>query len=172
MKAWFDAWWASASLWEAAKFFVPTILSALALGYVIYDRRPHLTLKSRKGNWHTVDLGPGQNLRETRYEGIIEIYNRSSRANAIREYRFTCRDTDGTPLEMESELYSNTCATGGGVVKHEVFNQTPLPLAPYSGIEARLQAFAKMPMPDELSIDIEVEDLFGKRYSVRVIATT
>jgi hypothetical protein len=108
---------------------------------------------------------------EVIFKGIIEIYNASSRANAIREYRFRCKLPDGKWKDMDSERYQITAfRTEIGQVEPETFNETPLSLAPYSGAEVPVQAIVKMPRPYELPIIVEVEDLFGKKYRVEVTA--
>ena len=84
--------------------------------------------------------------------GMIEIYNASSRTNAIRGYRFWGKRKDGQWEPLESGHYTNTTP---GTEESEVCNETPLTLAPYSGGQARVQAIIKMPQPPEMDIRIE-----------------
>ena len=99
--------------------------------------------------------------------GMIEVYNASSRTNAIRDYRFWCRRKEGQWDLMEGEHYTNSEPETG---EKEVCNGTPLTLAPYSGIQARVQAITKSPQPVEMEIRIEAEDLFGRTYRMEVLA--
>jgi len=74
---------------------------------------------------------------------------------------------------MESERFDTTERIRRGSeerVETWVVNATPLPLAPYSGIEAHVGAFTRVPIAHEMAIRIEVEDLFGKRYRTEVVA--
>ena len=64
-------------------------------------------------------------------QGLIEVYNQSGRANAIRSYHFLCEQHDGSWREMESEIYTNSESDTNVAV---VYNQTPLTLEPYSEI--------------------------------------
>jgi len=108
---------------------------------------------------------------EVIFKGVVEVYNASSRANAIREYHFRCKLPDGTWKDMESERYKITAfRSGEGPDEPETFNETPLSLAPYSGAELPVQAIVKLPRPYELPVAVEIEDLFGKTYCVHVTA--
>jgi hypothetical protein len=100
------------------------------------------------------------------FQGVIELYNRSSRANAIHTYEFWAQGPGGEWHKLESEHYTNK-----DEAEDSVFNRTPLGLAPYSGAEARVQAIMKRPHRPEVDIRIEVEDIFEKRYRVQVKAT-
>ena len=146
---------------------VSLIISVTALSVSLWDRRPRLMLRARKGNWY--HLKPSLRRTEVIFMGMVEIFNASSRANAIREYRFWCRRKDGQWELMESGHYTNTTA---GTEEAEVCNETPLTLAPYSGTQARVQAITKAPQPYEMEIRIEVEDLFGKTYRMDVVAAS
>lgn len=57
------------------------LFSIASFAYVNYDRRVRLLLRPRKGDWCVLDRAT--NGRETIFRGIIEIYNQSSRANAV-----------------------------------------------------------------------------------------
>ena len=156
------AWWLVLRLKDAA----PIVISLVALFISLRDRRPRLTLRARKGDW--CRLRPTLDSSASLFQGIIEVYNVSSRANAIRGYEFSGKRENGDWEKMESELYNNTPHEGEA---SEIFNQTPLTLAPYSGVEIRVQAFVKGPRPYKMHVRAEVEDLFGKRYWVEVTAT-
>src|SRR6266478_5011178 len=140
-------------LWSLApdlKSLIPIVISFIALFVVLRDRRPRLTLRPRKGDWAKVSIT--HTGTEVIFRGIIEIYNTSSRANAIREYEFWCKR--GTDWEkMDSERYHEMTNN-----EAKVNNVTPLTLTPYSGIEANVMAFTKAPV-SEMPIRIEVEDL-------------
>ena len=74
---------------------------------------------------------------------------------------------------MESERFENTEKVRRANEKVEVTwvaNATPLALAPYSGVEAHIGAFTKAPIPHDMMIRVEIEDLFGKRYRMEVLA--
>jgi hypothetical protein len=157
------SWWQTASLWEAVKFWVPTLMSAIALIYVIYDRRPHLVLKARKGEWFILRKSD----KGVTFEGVVEVYNAGNRANAIREYRFERKEPAGGWVGLKSELFTleENCKLKG------TFNVTPLMLAPYSGAEVRVQTTSNLSrIPYEMKVKIEIQDIFGKWYSVDVIA--
>jgi hypothetical protein len=140
------------------------LVAATAFMVVLWDRRPHLTIRSRKGEWYVLK-STGKGIE---FAGAVEIYNVSSRANAIRGYEFW-RKCDGDKWEkMESELYDVLKNAGE---PSQIHNQTPLALAPYSGVEAKVLAYTRMPQrPYTLIVRVEVEDLFGKRYRIEVEA--
>lgn len=159
----FESWWKTASLWDALKFWVPTLMSMLALFYVIYDRRPHLILRTRKGEWFVIRRGYTGYV----FEGTVEVYNRGSRSNAIQEYHFSRKDPDEGWVELESEYYVLEI---DGVIK-EKHNVTPLVLAPYSGTEVNVKAMTNlMKQPYEMAVRITVKDIFEKRYHIDVVA--
>jgi hypothetical protein len=165
----FGRWFSSFSWWEIFKTGTPIAISFTALSIVLFDRRPRLSLKSRKGKWYT--LTPTMSSGEVIFKGIVEVYNASSRANAIRGYHFRCKLPDGTWKDMDSERYKITAfRSGSDLDEPATFNETPLSLAPYSGAEVPVQAIVKMPRPYELPIIVEVKDLFGKKYRVEVTA--
>lgn len=146
------------------------VLSVTALTISVRDRRPHLVVRPRKGDWAKFVVTHTD--KDVMFKGVVEIYNRSSRANAIRDYAFWCkRETRWEP--MESERFKNIHQRQRdqfGEIKEKVSNVTPLALAPYSGIEAEVMAFTGLPPAHEIMIRIEVEDIFGKRYRTEVLA--
>src|SRR3989442_15851026 len=86
--------------WSTIKYFAPYVASALslvisvtALSVSLWDRRPRLLLRARKGKWYHVK--PTVSRAEVVFMGMVEIYNASSRANAIRDYRFWGRRKEG-----------------------------------------------------------------------------
>ena len=96
------------------------------------------------------------------FSGVVEVYNTSGRANAIKSYEFFYRGGDGSWKEMESRRYE---------VSPDIYNATPLAVAPYSGTEWKVMAFSwHEQRPFDLDILIAVEDLFGKRSTVIVKA--
>jgi len=148
------------------KVAVPIVISVIALWISLRDRRPRLTLKARSGEeWYK--LKPTEMKDQVAFIGIVEVYNVSSRANAIRDYRFL-RKCEGGWREMESALYSSPLGDGS----KEISNPTPFTLAPYSGAEVRVLAFTPKPQPYEMEVMIEVADLFGKTYHVIVKAVS
>jgi hypothetical protein len=142
---------------------VSLVIAVTALSVSLWDRRRRLVLRARKGKW--LHLKPTLHHKEVIFMGMIEIYNASSRTNAIRDYRFWCRRKDEEWQPMESEHYTNSTV---GTDEAEVCNETPLTLASYSGTQARVQALTKGPQPYHMEVRIEVEDLFGKTYRVEV----
>jgi hypothetical protein len=103
------------------------------------------------------------------FQGVVEAYNVSARANAIRAYDFWCKRTKDSDWEhMESEHYRTS--ERGEETEETFHNVTPFTLAPYSGAEVRIMAMIRMPQPYEMSVRVEVEDLFGKHYRVNVLA--
>lgn len=148
----------SASWWHVVAPLVPIAISSTALGVVLYDRRARLVLRTRRGEWSTLKRASSG---EVIFKGVVEVYNRSSRASAIREYHFQYRTEEGIWETMESERYED---------EGETFNPTPLLLPPYSGTEVRVEAIARIPHPHELPVRIMIEDLFGTTYAVEVLA--
>jgi hypothetical protein len=143
---------------------VPISISLIALWISPRDRRPRLTLKARKGNWYVLkSVTQGEFI----FMGVIEVYNVSSRANAIRGYKILGKREDGDWSEMETERCTVSDPEFGDA---DTFNRTPLTLAPYSGIEVKVQGIANKPQPYEMQVAIFVEDLFGKQYSLEVKA--
>jgi hypothetical protein len=153
-------------MWLDFKTMLPIVISFVALVIVLYDRRAHLALRSRKGNWNT--LQPTEDKSEVIFRGIVEVYNVSARANAIQDYEFWGKRVDGDWARMESQLYSDRA---NDEVRTQ-FNVTPLALAPYSGTELAVMAFTTMPQlqPFEMQIRVRVQDLFGKWYQAEVKA--
>ena len=163
-------WFESLPWKDFAKYGLGVLISGIALLLVLYDRRPRLTLRARKGHWYT--LTPTMSSGEVIFRGVIEVYNRSNRSNAIRGYRFRCK-VDARWRDMESEFYKNTYRfCGPEEPEPETANRTPLALSPYSGMEVHVQAIVKLMRPSELPIEIEVEDLFSKHYRIQIKATS
>jgi hypothetical protein len=102
------------------------------------------------------------------FAGIIEAYNVSARANAIRGYRFWEQSEAGEWTLLESELYSQRNAATAEVTR---CNQTPLTLPPYSGVEVQVGAITTLSQTRNLRVRVEVEDLFGNHYRIEVTAT-
>jgi hypothetical protein len=109
---------------------------------------------------------------EISFEGVIEVYNASSRANAIRDYEYLYQGPEGDWRPMDSEHYFHGEKLSKDDPPHTVreFNKTPISLAPFSATELNVQSLAKMKPPYELMIKTIVVDLFDKRYSVTVKA--
>lgn len=158
---WLQTWWKSAPRWEAEKFLIPTILSLVALWVSLKDRRPKLVLKARKGQWGAVNRTTNRN--EIGFAAIIEVYNVSTRANAIRDYRFWTKDENGNWASMDSERYE---VKFNEKDKPRVFNHTPFPIQPNSGAEVEIEAFTSLLHLH--SVKVEVEDLFEKRYTIEL----
>ena len=154
---------------------IALLFSIASFAYVNYDRRVKLLLRPRKGDWCVLDRAT--NGKETIFRGIIEIYNQSSRANAVRSYRFWI-DNMGVHEDLESEMASigerNNPSGADEKDSSELFNVTPLPVPPYTGVEARIYAIVKgvHTLPgNHLPISVEVEDIHGKRYTTVVQAS-
>jgi hypothetical protein len=148
-------------IWDVAKAVVPIIISAAALFFVLKDRHPKLEIRAKFGDWYKLRVT--LTGAEIMFQGVIEVYNRSSRANAVRGYGFEYMDPDGKWKSMESEQYTNKEPSSSEGAE-EVLNRTALTIAPYSAIESWVQALAKMPRPkDGMQVRIRIEDLFGKR---------
>ncbi|MGC2742614.1 MAG: hypothetical protein WA672_05455 [Candidatus Angelobacter sp.] len=142
------------------------VIAFTALFVSLRDRWPHLELRARKGDWCKLD--ETVDGKELIFRGIIEVYNISSRANAIHGYEFWSKREGDNWEKMESERYDVESFSKG---IDEVSNKTPLTLAPYSGSEVSIIAVGKMPKPKNMQVRIEVEDLFEKRYRIEVTAT-
>jgi hypothetical protein len=151
------------------------LFSIASFAYVNYDRRVKLLLSARKGDWCVLDRDT--NGRETIFQGIIEVYNHSSRPNAICGYRFWI-DNNGIHEDLESEMASISERNDGlapdGQETSNLFNVTPLPIPAYTGVEARIYAIVKRvhTLPgNHLPITVEIEDIHGKRYAAQVNAS-
>jgi hypothetical protein len=162
---WLQSWW---SWWFVPKlivFLIPLVISLISLGIVLHDRRPRIILRAKKGKWCTLTATAKRGLIV--FEGIIEVYNVSSRANAIREYTFYWKSKDGLKL-LESEQYE---IDKGSLAPKEIHNRTPVTLAPYSGSDVRVQALAQViERPYDMTVRIVVEDLFGNHSTLEVTA--
>ena len=79
------------------------LFSIASFAYVNYDRRVKLLLRPRNGDWCVLDRAT--NGRETIFQGIIEVYNHSSRPNAVCGYRFWISN-NGVHEYLESEMVS------------------------------------------------------------------
>lgn len=163
---WLESWWATFSVWEAFKTCTPIGVSVVALLIVLNDRRPRLQLRAKKGDWYTLktDMRRGHLI----FQGIVEVYNVSARANAVHSYWFYARKKGEGWKALESEQYINQTSISDKV---EIFNQTPLTLAPYSGLEVPVQALTEYDDHAEVDILIETEDIFKRRYSITVKAS-
>ncbi len=151
------------------------LFSIATFAYVNYDRRVKLLLQPRKGDWCVLDRAT--NSRETIFQGIIEIYNHSSRRNAVRGYRFWI-DNNGVHEDFESEMASigkrGVPSAPDEQEINELFNVTPLPIPAYTGTEARIYAVVKgvhTLSRDHLPITVEIEDVHGKRYTAVIHAS-
>jgi len=85
-------------------------------------------------------------------------------------YRFYT-DNHGVHEEFESEMCDHTNPDEKG--DEEKFNVTPLTIPPHSGVEVFISAFIKGThslVMGYLPITVEIEDVFGKRYSAQVKA--
>lgn len=105
------------------------LFSIASFAYVNYDRRVKLLLRPRRGAWCVLDRAT--NGRETIFQGIIEVYNHSSRPNAVRSYRFWT-DSNGVHEDLESEMVSIGERSDPRIPVEkeykELFNVTPLPI--------------------------------------------
>lgn|GEM_PF-6819887 len=163
----------SSSIFSVFIALVAVAISAVSLGYVLYDRRSKVVLRARKGDWYVLDPALKQN--ETLLRGVVEIYNHSARPNTVCGYRFWI-DNNGLHEDLESEMVEiveqpeNAESSGA---EPTAFNVTPLLLAPYSGVEARIHAIIKgkhVLSLDHLPVTVEIEDVFGKRSNITVQA--
>src|SRR4051812_34022959 len=96
---------APALMWDVIKATVPVFISGCALFFVLKDRRPKMYLGAKRGDW--CKLRMTLDGSEVMFQGVIEVYNGSSRANAIRGYAFKYKASDGRWREMEYEQYTN-----------------------------------------------------------------
>jgi hypothetical protein len=149
---------------------VPTILSLISIYLVLKDRRPRLILRTRKGDWYRIEQGcvGAKQTRWIVFRGVIEIYNASGRANAVREYRIKAK-THGGWREMGSDSGIDNPTDGSDVF---ISNRTPLIIPPYSGVEANVIGLLSLKECEfkDMPIIVEVEDLFGKGFSIAVDA--
>lgn len=153
-------WWAISPYLRTP---IPIVISLIALYYSRYDRRPHLRIRARRGDW--AKIGETQ-TGDVMFKGVIEICNASSQPNTVSDYAFYCERDVGW-VKMESERYDDFRPGGQERV---VANPTPLAIGAYSGIEVHVLAFTDPPLDHELLIRVEVEDLFRKKYRAEVIA--
>jgi hypothetical protein len=147
-------------IWKTVLPYIGTVLSIVALIISLRDRRPRLTVRSRKGEWLRSQQGQ-------RVVGVIEVYNSSSRPNTICAYHFDAQDRDGKWIELESERYVETLGN-----TETVQNDTPLIIGPYSGVPVPISAFANNRLQRNLQIRVTVEDMFARKYSATLSVGT
>jgi hypothetical protein len=162
----------SASNWSSATW-VALLSATVALStFVInwWHNRPRIHVRTRRGDW--TEISETQTGKEVIFNGIVEVYNLSSRANAIREYNFWWkRAKEWVPMGSERYTQSERVQQGAEFRQETwVSNATPLAIAPYSGAEVHVAAFAKVPVPSQILIRVELKDLFGKTYRTEVKA--
>jgi hypothetical protein len=110
---------------------------------------------------------------ELEFRGTVEIYNASSRPNAVHSYTFYIKSLDGEWHEMDTERYEVLEEGPTGQRENFVFNKTPLTIAPYSGEECLVMAYLRFStQPYEADIRVEIEDIFGKTSTVVVNANS
>lgn len=151
------------------------LFSIASFAYVNYDRRVKLLLRPRKGDWCVLDRATSG--RETIFQGIIEVYNQSSRPNTICGYRFWI-DNNGLREDLEGEMVSiserNDPPLPDEEETSEQFNVTPLTIPAYTGAVVCIHSIVKgrHTLPgDYLPIVVEIEDVHGKRYTAEVKAS-
>ena len=150
------------------KSWLPITLSLIALYVSLRDRRPRLLVRPRKQGVHNPYKLRTAADGHTAFVGGIEVYNLSGRPNAVRNYSFWRKSGDGNWRAMDSQNYGEGNPGDSSFVDR---NPTPVTIAPYSGTEIRVLAFASLQSrPEQLQVRIEVEDLFGKQYHVEVTA--
>jgi hypothetical protein len=141
------------------------VLSVIALSVSLWDWKSKLALKARKGSTYNPYRLKKATDGSLAFLGAVEVYNMSSRANAIRDYSFWRKDESGEWIAMESQNYQESSAD------RVDRNKTSVTLAPYSGVEIKVVAFARMlQQPIELKVRIRLKDLFGNHYQIEVNA--
>lgn len=147
---------------------LPITLSSAALALTLKDRRPKLEVGVKTGDdWFLIRKVHTVRGWEDQFEGILEVYNTSGRANAIRRYRFWI-DVAGGWQECSSQQFKSVPT---GSTEEETYNTTPLALPPYSGLSVFVMAFSPHTADiKKRQVKVEMEDLFGKKYSVSFVA--
>jgi hypothetical protein len=144
----------------------PIVISVIALYFSLRDRHPRLKLQARKGEWYILRKARTKTGENVQFVGILEVYNRSSRANAVTDYQFWYKKNGGWE-PMDSERFTDVSPEN----REETFNDTPAAVASCSGRQLWVAAFAHIAVfPSELDIRVEIEDLFGKRRRTEVTA--
>ena len=154
--------------WLDLKTVIPIVISVIALFFTFKHWRRRLLVRPRKASTYNTYKLHRTGQGTVAFLGGVEVYNLSSRSNAIRGYEFWRKKDDGKWVPMESQNYKEHSEDGTYLNR----NQTPITLAPYSGVEVRVLAFTSEPQPSEMEVRIEIEDLFGKRYRLEVKATS
>jgi hypothetical protein len=128
------------------------IVSASALGFVLYDRRSGLIVRLREGRW--VEL-PSKTL----LKGEVEVYNRSSRPNTISAYRYSAQTIEDKWVDLETERYDLGASDG-------IHNETPLVVPAYTGVVVKIASFADdwRRFPRHLTVRMRLVDIFGMTY--------
>lgn len=136
--------------------YLSFILSFAALFVTLYERRARLLVHMRKGRWTS--------WRGDLLIAVLEVYNKSSRPNTVSGYCLEAKSADGKWIPLESERYEPSIEGEDGV---EVFNDTPVTLAPYSGMAVKVGAFGQWhTLPSDLSVRVSAVDLFGTPHRV------
>ena len=154
-----------AQLLGALKALVPFVAYLAAFAAIITlvitlkDRKPRLTLFLKKGEWSDV--------WEQYVFVTFEVYNRSSRPNAIRQYEIVAIDREGKGTLLEDEEFSlHITSRGEKIVR--VVNLSPFSIAPYSGALLHVGSkFQARNFPPNLTLNTKVTDLFGKTYETQ-----
>src|SRR5438477_2884901 len=128
-------WW---SIAPSLKTPAPIVISLIALSVTFWYRSPRLLVRPRKGSTHNPYKLCPTAQGGLAFLGGIEVYNLSGRPNAIRGYAFWQKNDDGTWIVMESQNYKESSEDETFIKR----NETPVTVAPYSGTEVRVLAFA------------------------------
>src|SRR5947199_154292 len=152
-------WWSIAPYLKTPALIV---ISLIALSVTFWDRRPRLLVRPRKGSTHNPYKLCPTAKGGLAFLGGIEVYNLSGRPNAIRGYAFWQKNDDGAWIVMESQNYKESSEDETFIKR----NETPVTVAPYSGTEVRVLAFASVKhRPSEMPVRIEAGDRCSRRAS-------
>lgn len=134
--------------------YIGALISIINLVVNLRDRRPRLEFRQKRGKWFT--------KQERMLLAYYEVYNPSSRPNAIRDYRLSYRTKDGA----EASLNTEECTLG-----EERGNLRPLCIAPYSGCQVVIAGLSELPLSSVANFQVTIVDLFEKKYEFELDLT-
>jgi hypothetical protein len=132
--------------------YLGAIAAVVSLGINLRDRRVRLYFTRKRGDWSGVLV---------RYVYVtFEVYNRSSRPNALREYEIVATDRHGNRIPLSTEEFNLE-----GKDFRRVMNPSPFAIPPYSGVLLHVGSrFDPDEFPPDPLLRITTKDLFGKKY--------
>jgi hypothetical protein len=132
---------------------ITALFSGTTWWLTLYDRRAPLILKAKLGDWHRVSVGF--------FSVTLLVFNPSSRSNCIQGYSLRVKNQDGEWTVFSTETLE--------VSEEDVkINVLPFPVPSASGVELQVGTVDGYlnGLPDPLLIEIELLDIYNRKYLV------